>query len=144
EGGDRDGPARSRLQSHARHEYHWGKASPRGNPRMRAALLRQNLDSPDHRQRSGGVLSSVRVIGFLAYPPPNRFRTAWVKTRSERANVFRFCRQADLRLTCSERRAALGSAARQSRARANTQRNGTIPKLRYVQNIRQEPEYKEG
>jgi hypothetical protein len=44
------------------------------------------------------------------------------------------------------RGAALGSAARQSRARANTQRNGTIPKLRYIQNIRQCAEYgfKEG
>src|SRR5262249_39580249 len=82
EGCDRDGLARARLQSHARHEYHWGKASPRGNPRMRAALLRQNLDSADYPQRSGDMLSSVRSIGvsrFLPYLPPTKlFRTARV------------------------------------------------------------------
>src|SRR5262249_48950817 len=71
------GLARARLQSHARHEYHRNKASPRGNPRMRASVAPPNLDSADDPQRPGDVLGSVRSIcvsGFLAYcAPPNVF-----------------------------------------------------------------------
>src|SRR5215813_5856618 len=80
QGCDRDGPARSRLQSHARHEYHRGKASPRGNPRMRATLLCQITHSG-----SGALLSPVRSIcvsGSSRIAPTKRFRTAWVKMRT--------------------------------------------------------------
>ena len=37
QGCDRDGPARARLQSHARHEHHRGEAPSGGNPSMRVA-----------------------------------------------------------------------------------------------------------
>ena len=44
QGRDRDGLARARLQSHARHEHHRREAAPGGDPGMRAASPRQNLD----------------------------------------------------------------------------------------------------
>jgi hypothetical protein len=64
---------------------------------------------------------------------PRHISTLPKLVRFKTSKCLPVCRKADLRP------AALGSAARQSRARANTERDGTIPKLRYVGNIRQHP-----